>query len=77
MTKQRQAYLLAVLAGAMVAAGLLKAPPLAAQDRILPLKIRVGEKAPNFALPAADGRTIRLSDFAGQIVLIDFYRGYW
>lgn len=52
--------------------------PLAlAQDQILPLKIKAGEKAPGFALPSADGKIVRLSDYAGQIVLIDFYRGYW
>lgn len=42
-----------------------------------PLQVRVGEKAPGFALPAADGKTVRLSDFSGHNVLIDFYRGYW
>jgi cytochrome oxidase Cu insertion factor (SCO1/SenC/PrrC family) len=49
----------------------------AAQDQMLPLKIKVGEKAPDFALPSADGKTVRLSDYAGRNVLIDFYRGYW
>ncbi|TAM83406.1 MAG: redoxin domain-containing protein [Acidobacteria bacterium] len=48
-----------------------------AQDQILPLKVKVGEKAPDFALPSAEGKTVRLSDFAGHNVLIDFYRGYW
>jgi cytochrome oxidase Cu insertion factor (SCO1/SenC/PrrC family) len=48
-----------------------------ARDQILPLKVKVGEKAPDFALPAADGKTIRLSDYAGHNVLIDFYRGFW
>jgi cytochrome oxidase Cu insertion factor (SCO1/SenC/PrrC family) len=48
-----------------------------AQDRILPLKIKVGEKAPDFALPSDTGNTVRLSDFGGRNVLIDFYRGYW
>ncbi len=43
----------------------------------LPLKISVGSKAPDFALPSADGKTVKLSDFAGYKVLIDFYRGYW
>ena len=51
--------------------------PSSAVDQILPLKIKVGEKAPDFALPSADGRTVRLSDYAGHNVLIDFYRGYW
>jgi cytochrome oxidase Cu insertion factor (SCO1/SenC/PrrC family) len=48
-----------------------------AQDQVLPLKIKVGEKAPEFALPSADGKPVRLSDFAGHNVLIDLYRGYW
>jgi cytochrome oxidase Cu insertion factor (SCO1/SenC/PrrC family) len=52
-------------------------PVAAAQDQILPLKIKVGDKAPDFALDSADGKTVRLSDFAGHNVLIDFYRGYW
>jgi len=56
---------------------LLGSPSSAAQDQILPLKIKVGEKAPDFALPSADGRTVGLSDYAGHNVLIDFYRGYW
>jgi peroxiredoxin len=51
--------------------------PAVAQDQILPLKIKVGEKAPDFSLTAADGKTVKLSDFAGHNVLIDFYRGYW
>jgi len=58
-------------------AGFLIPASAAAQDQLLPLKIKVGEKAPDFSLPSADGKTIKLSDFAGHNVLIDFYRGYW
>lgn len=57
--------------------GTLCTLPALAQDQILPLKVKVGEKAPDFAMPSADGMTVRLSDFAGRNVLIDFYRGYW
>ncbi len=67
--------LFAVLLGA--AAALLGPPSAAAQDEILPLKVKVGEKAPDFSLPSADGKTVRLSDYAGHNALIDFYRGYW
>lgn len=49
----------------------------AAKLSILPLRVRVGGRAPNFALPSANGNTVRLSDFPGHNVLIDFYRGYW
>jgi hypothetical protein len=43
----------------------------------LPLHVQVGEKAPDFALPSATGGTVRLSQFAGHNVLLDFYEGYW
>ena len=45
--------------------------------KLPPLRVKVGEKAPDFALPSAAGKTVRLSDFSGRNVLIDFYRGYW
>ena len=45
--------------------------------KLPPLRVKVSEKAPDFALPAADGKTVRLSDLSGHNVLIDFYRGYW
>ena len=62
----------------LAAAALVLGPPsAAAEDRILPLKVKMGEKAPDFALPSADGKTVRLSDYLGHNVLIDFYRGYW
>lgn len=41
------------------------------------LRIKVGGKAPNFDLAAPDGKRVKLADFAGHNVLIDFYRGYW
>ncbi len=41
------------------------------------LRIKVGGKPPNFDLAAPDGKRVKLSDFTGHNVLIDFYRGYW
>jgi hypothetical protein len=41
------------------------------------LRIRVGDKAPEFTLNASDGKRVKLSDYAGRIVLLDFYRAYW
>ena len=39
---------------------------------------KVGERAPEFSLPAAAGSTVALKDFAGKSkVVLVFYRGYW
>jgi len=35
--------------------------------------LKEGELAPDFALPDAAGRTVRLSDFRGQTVILYFY----
>ncbi|PKK39722.1 Thiol peroxidase, Bcp-type [Clostridiaceae bacterium JG1575] len=32
-----------------------------------------GHKAPDFALPGSDGKTHRLSDYQGKIVILYFY----
>jgi hypothetical protein len=34
--------------------------------------VRVGEAAPEFALTALDGATVRLSDLRGQYVVLEF-----
>jgi peroxiredoxin Q/BCP len=36
-------------------------------------KLEVGDPAPDFALPAADGATVRLSDLRGRRVVVYFY----
>ena len=38
---------------------------------------KVGDRAPQFGLPAADGRTVALRDYAGKKLVLVFYRGYW
>lgn len=47
------------------------------QGRLLPLRVHVGEKAPNFTLLSTGGKMVSLSSVAGHNVLIDFYEGYW
>jgi len=62
----------------IAAAGVLALAAMAAPDPpYLPLHVHVGEKAPDFALPSAEGGTVSLSQFAGHNVLLSFYEGYW
>ena len=78
MSKMRQVNFpsFAAFAFLLVAALTLLAPISAPAHDHMP-KLKVGEKAPDFSLPSADGKTVKLSEFAGHIVLVDFYRGYW
>lgn len=38
---------------------------------------KIGDQAPQFSLPASDGRTLALKDYAGKKLVLVFYRGYW
>ncbi len=67
-------FLIVFLPGAI---GPLSPSTTLAQDRILPLKVKAGDKAPDFALADAEGKVVKLSDFKGHAVLLDFYRGFW
>ena len=43
-----------------------------------PTALRLGERAPDFALSDAAGRPVSLGDYRGKKpVLLVFYRGYW
>ena len=37
------------------------------------MALEVGKKAPAFALPDEEGRTVKLSDFEGRRVVVYFY----
>ena len=37
------------------------------------MTLAIGKKAPAFALPDEEGRTVRLSDFEGKRVVVFFY----
>jgi peroxiredoxin len=39
----------------------------------VPIGNRVGQKAPEFSLPGTDDAMVRLSDYAGQVVLLEFW----
>ena len=68
------AFALASLVLASVAVTARSAPQ---EDRLLPLAIKAWEKAPDFQLLSSEEKPVRLSDYSGHNVLIDFYRGYW
>ncbi|MBA4601187.1 thiol-disulfide oxidoreductase ResA [Thermoactinomyces mirandus] len=38
--------------------------------------VEAGEKAPNFELSTLDGKTVKLSDFKGRVILLNFW-GTW
>jgi peroxiredoxin len=57
----------AALAGCLILSAALAAPSLAAVPTI------VGKNAPDFVLRGMDGRNLRLSEFRGQVVLVNFW----
>ena len=62
--------LLLALALTVASAGAAQSPPHS--------NLKVGDKAPDFALPNGDGKLVTLSEFTvrGTVVVI-FYRGFW
>jgi hypothetical protein len=80
VVKQRLRFLrwgLAILFGVSLSSPWFAGAAPGSEIKLPPLRVQVGEKAPNFALPAASGKTVGLTDFSGHRILIDFYRGYW
>ena len=39
----------------------------------LPIALKPGDVAPDFSLPGSDGRTYRLGDLAGHIVVVAWF----
>ena len=56
------------------------APPVLPKPADTPktTTLKLGDKAPDFALPNGDGKLILLSDYTQRSpVVLVFYRGYW
>jgi thiol-disulfide isomerase/thioredoxin/NACalpha-BTF3-like transcription factor len=47
-----------------------------AEYLILNKNIKIGDKYADFTLPTPDGKIVRLSDFAGKVVLLDFWASW-
>jgi cytochrome c biogenesis protein CcmG/thiol:disulfide interchange protein DsbE len=53
--------------GALVACGLILAAPAHAE------KFLIGQPAPNFQVTTFDGKTVKLADFKGQVLIVNFW----
>jgi cytochrome oxidase Cu insertion factor (SCO1/SenC/PrrC family) len=54
------------------------APPKMPAAPASSTKLKLGDKAPDFALPNGDGKLVTLSEYTSKSpVVIVFYRGFW
>lgn len=60
-----------LLAGSLMLGAVMTCPPIAVSAASLPTL--VGRDAPDFVLKARDGRNLRMSEFRGQVVLVNFW----
>jgi len=55
-----------------------KMPAAPAPSTPTSTKLKVGDKAPDFALPNGDGKLVTLSEYTSKSpVVVIFYRGFW
>lgn len=70
ITRMKSTFLAAMLAGI---SGLAMATPTPAPPRAAPAKAEIGQKAPAFSLTDIEGTRHALKDFAGKIVVIEWF----
>ncbi len=49
------------------------AATMSAHDGQTPVELKVGDQAPDFALPGSDGKVHRLSDYRGKTVVVAWF----
>src|SRR3979411_2828968 len=59
------------LAGSLILSVVLTSSLIASSRAAVPTL--VGKEAPDFVLKAMDGRNLRMSEFRGQVVLVNFW----
>lgn len=73
---QSSGFVTSLLVSAGLTAPVDKNPPPAPGVDLGPPPLEVGAVAPDFALIDANGKTVKLSDYAGKIVVIDFWASW-
>lgn len=53
--------------------GLILALSLTAGTNVATAQVKVGDPAPDFSLPGSDGKTYKLSDLKGKVVVIAWF----
>jgi thiol-disulfide isomerase/thioredoxin len=53
-----------------------KADPTPPDSSEIPVGLHVGQRAPDFHLPTLNGETVALSNFRGQVVVLDFWASW-
>src|ERR1700730_17361982 len=61
-----------LLAGSLIFSAVLTVSSLSASSRAAAPTL-VGKEAPDFVLKAMDGRNLRMSEFRGHVVLVNFW----
>ena len=73
MKKLFRAIALAAASAAVALPAFAQTPPAPAQAPVPEAKLKVGEKAPEFALQGSDGKIHKLSDYKGKIVVLAWF----
>ena len=73
MKKLFRAIALAAASAAVALPAFAQTQPAPAQAPVPEAKLKVGEKAPEFALQGSDGKIHKLSDYKGKIVVLAWF----